>query len=42
MQSLEDETVTIRDRDTATQQRIKIENALGIIQDRMNAEPAGC
>jgi glycyl-tRNA synthetase len=42
MQSLEDNTVTIRDRDTATQQRIKIEDALRIIQDRINAEPASC
>jgi glycyl-tRNA synthetase len=41
-QSLEDQTVTIRDRDTATQQRIKIEDALRIIQDRMNSDFAGC
>jgi glycyl-tRNA synthetase len=42
MQSLEDNTVTIRDRDTATQQRIKIDEALGIIQNRMNADTATC
>lgn len=42
MQSLEDGTVTIRDRDTATQQRIKISDALNIIQTRINAERASC
>jgi glycyl-tRNA synthetase len=42
MQSLEDSTVTIRDRDTATQQRIKISDALNIIQTRINAERASC
>jgi glycyl-tRNA synthetase (class II) len=42
MQSLSDNTVTIRDRDTATQQRIKIDEILGVIQARINAEPASC
>jgi glycyl-tRNA synthetase len=42
MQSLEDNTVTIRDRDTAGQQRIKIEDVLGVIQNRMNSETSSC
>jgi glycyl-tRNA synthetase (class II) len=42
MQSLDDNTVTIRDRDTATQQRIKISDALNIIQARIQAERASC
>lgn len=42
MQSLDDQTVTIRDRDTAAQQRIKIADALGIIQTRLNADKTSC
>lgn len=42
MQSLDDHTVTIRDRDTAAQQRIKIADALGIIQTRLNADKTSC
>ncbi len=42
MQSLSDNTVTIRDRDTATQQRIKIDDVLAVIQTRLNSEQTGC
>jgi len=35
-QTLEDNTVTIRDRDTMEQQRIKIEEILGLIKERLN------
>lgn len=36
-ESLEDNHVTIRDRDTATQERIPIENAIKVVQERLNA-----
>ena len=36
-QSLEDRTVTIRDRDTTQQQRIKIEEALALVKQRLLA-----
>jgi glycyl-tRNA synthetase len=42
MQTLSDHTVTIRDRDTATQQRIKIDDVLGVILSRINSEPTSC
>ena len=35
-QTLEDNTVTIRDRDTMEQQRIKIEEIIGWIKDQLN------
>lgn len=37
-QSTSDRTVTIRDRDTTAQERISIDRALEIVQDRLNAE----
>jgi glycyl-tRNA synthetase len=37
-QTLEDRTVTIRDRDTTTQDRVSIEEALSVVQERLNRE----
>ena len=34
-QSLQDSTVTIRDRDTTRQERISVEEALSVVQKRM-------
>lgn len=37
-QTLEDNSVTIRDRDTTDQERISVEEALGVVQERINRE----
>jgi glycyl-tRNA synthetase len=37
MQSLQDHTVTIRDRDTAQQTRIAVSDAIATVLERMNA-----
>ena len=39
--SLEDGAVTIRDRDTMTQERVPVENVKRVILDRMKAARAG-
>ncbi|MBI4577410.1 MAG: glycine--tRNA ligase, partial [Planctomycetes bacterium] len=36
-QTLEDRTVTIRDRDTMAQERISIDDALAVVRERLNA-----
>ena len=36
-ETLEDNQITIRDRDTAKQERIPIEDAIKIVQGRLNA-----
>ena len=41
-QTLLDNTVTIRDRDTAIQTRIKIEDAITTVLARMNADEISC
>lgn len=42
MQSLDDNTVTIRDRDTAVQQRIKIDDVLATVLHRINSDKPNC
>jgi glycyl-tRNA synthetase len=42
MQSLDDNTVTIRDRDTAVQQRIKIDDVLATVLNRINSDKPSC
>jgi glycyl-tRNA synthetase len=36
-QTLEDNTVTIRDRDTTKQERVSIDGALEVVKERINA-----
>jgi glycyl-tRNA synthetase len=42
MQTIQDQTVTIRDRDTAQQIRIPIDEAIQTVLARMNADEPSC